>query len=261
MGKQRENYGDLLSKYIVEKISEKTVEWVQPKKQSWFKRNKKNYLSTGSIIHHATEKSVVWGSGIIDNDQLISKATFLAVRGPQTRKYLLNFGYECPEVYGDPALLLPSIYNPNLPKRFSLGIIPHYQDYEMVREAYKNNSEIKVIDLMTNDIESVTDQILVCERTISSSLHGLIVSHAYAIPSLWVKFSNKIFGNDIKYYDYLQSVNVEFYEPIKSESAKGLREWMVLIESYPNLPRTKDIENIKEKLLESCPFTVIKGIL
>ena len=104
--KKKENYGDLLSKYLTEKISGKSVKWVHPKKQSFFKFDKKNYLAVGSIIHHATKDSIIWGSGIIDNEQKIVKADFRAVRGPQTRKYLLEMGCDCPEIYGDPALLL-----------------------------------------------------------------------------------------------------------------------------------------------------------
>src|SRR5690606_14410 len=85
--RDKENYGDLLSKYLVEKISGRKVRFVHPKKQPWYRWNKKHYLSVGSIIHHATPDSVVWGSGIIDQKQKIAKADFRAVRGPRTRKY------------------------------------------------------------------------------------------------------------------------------------------------------------------------------
>ena len=64
--KDKENYGDLLSKYLVENISGKKVKWVQPKKQPWYKIDKKNYLAIGSILPHASKNSIIWGSGIID---------------------------------------------------------------------------------------------------------------------------------------------------------------------------------------------------
>ena len=95
--KDKENYGDLLSKYLVEKISGRPVKFVHPKKQPWYTLNKTNYLAAGSIIHHATKDSIVWGSGIIDRQQKIADADFRAVRGPETRKFLLKLGYECPE--------------------------------------------------------------------------------------------------------------------------------------------------------------------
>lgn len=88
--KKKENYGDLLSKYLVEKISGREINWVHPKRQPWYKWNKTNYLAIGSIIHHASKDSIVWGSGIIDKEQHIEKADFRAVRGPQTRKIFLS---------------------------------------------------------------------------------------------------------------------------------------------------------------------------
>ncbi|WP_051201336.1 polysaccharide pyruvyl transferase family protein [Christiangramia portivictoriae] len=254
MGKERENYGDLLSKYLIEKISGKKVKWKQPKKKTWYNWNKKIYLAVGSIVHHATKNSIVWGSGIIDQQQEIAAADFRAVRGPQTRKYLLASGYNCPEVYGDPALLLPEFFNPTIEKKYEIGIIPHYLDFELVSSWYKDNNSIKVIDLMTLDVEEVTVQILSCKQTISSSLHGIIVSHAYGIPSVWVKFSDKIFGNDIKYKDYLQSVNLEHYQPEMLKSKLADDQILLLLEKHVNLPEMKDIKKLQEGLLKSCPF-------
>ncbi len=255
--KKKENYGDLLSKYLVEKISGKKIEWVHPKKQAWYKLDKTNYVTIGSIIHHASKDSIVWGSGIIDKQQPIEKGDFRAVRGPQTRKFLLELGYECPEVYGDPALLLPKYYHPEVEKKFKLGIIPHYHDFKFVSENYMNDPEILVIDLMTMDVEEVTRQILSCEKTISSSLHGIIVSHTYEIPSIWVEFSDKIFGDGIKYIDYLESVGLSVYKPKFLTGMKSSEELDVLIESLPNLPKKTKIIELQEGLIINCPFRSI----
>lgn len=252
--KKKENYGDLLSKYLVEKISGKKIKWVQPKKQPWYKWDKTNYVTIGSVIHHASKDSIVWGSGIIDKEQIIAKANFHAVRGPQTRKFLLDLGYECPEVYGDPALLLPNYYHPKVEKKYKLGIIPHYNDFEAVHEWYKNNPEILVIDLMTLDVEGVTREILSCEKTISSSLHGIIVSHAYNIPSVWVEFSGKIFGDGIKYIDYLESVKLSIYKPELLIGTDSVEEIKALIKRFPNLPEKGKIIQLQDGLMKVCPF-------
>jgi len=255
--KKKENYGDLLSKYLVEKISGKEIKWVHSKKQPWYKWDKTNYVTIGSILHHASKDSIVWGSGIIDKEQHITKADFRAIRGPQTRKFLQDLGYECPEVYGDPALLLPKYYHPEVEKKYKLGIIPHYHDFKFVSENYKNDPEIRVIDLMTLDVEEVTREILSCEKTISSSLHGVIVSHAYEIPSVWVEFSDKIFGDGIKYIDYLESIGLSIYKPEFLTGIKSVEELEVLIENLPNLPGKDKITELQVELMRVCPFEAI----
>ena len=103
------NLGDLLSKYIVEQISQKKVYYVD--------RNIKNKLcAIGSIIDNETLASggTFWGSGTFRNDLKFyaNDCNFLAVRGPITRKILINAGYNCRELYGDPALLLPKFIPP-----------------------------------------------------------------------------------------------------------------------------------------------------
>ncbi|UAB86161.1 polysaccharide pyruvyl transferase family protein [Zunongwangia sp. SCSIO 43204] len=212
--KPKENYGDLLSKYLVEKISGKKVKWVHPKKQAWYKLNKKNYLGIGSILAHASKDSIVWGSGIIDLKDDIANADFRAVRGPKTRERLLELGFDCPEVYGDPALLLPEFYSPEVRKDYKVGIVPHYVDYREVKNKYGKDPEVNVIDLLTDNIEKTTKEILKCEKIISSSLHGIIVAHAYGIPAAFIEFSNKIFGDGVKFQDYFESIKIK--QPFKA---------------------------------------------
>ncbi|MDR5589683.1 polysaccharide pyruvyl transferase family protein [Christiangramia sp. SM2212] len=252
--REKENYGDLLSKYIVEQISGRKVKFVQPKKQPWYRNDKKSLLAIGSIIHHADRNSIVWGSGIIDHKQPVAKAKFEAVRGPRTRKHLLSLGYQCPEVYGDPAILLPKYYMPEIEKKYEIGIIPHYHDYAMAMELFKDIPEILVIDLLTLDIEEVTNKILTCKKTLSSSLHGLIVSHAYQIPSLWVEFSDKIFGNGVKYLDYLESIDLPLYKPEKIFRKLQVEEMQFLFENNSCLPEIEKMRILQDNLIRVWPF-------
>ena len=252
--REKENYGDLLSKYLVEKISGKSVKFVHPKKQPWYKRNKTNFLAVGSILHHADKNSIVWGSGIIDHEQEIAEADFRAVRGPQTREFLLKLGYHCPKVYGDPVLLLPKYYNPQVERKYKIGIVPHYHDYKKAVELFQHESGIKVIDLLTMDVEETTREILSCKNIISSSLHGLIVAHTYKIPALWVEFSDKIFGNGIKYQDYFKSLKIKYYKADFIETGKSVEELLQLMQGKPLLPEQKKLKKVQEGLLDSCPF-------
>lgn len=254
MHKHKENYGDLLSKYIIENLTNKTVKWTHPKKQKWYTINKVNYLTIGSIIHHSTRNSIVWGSGIIDNAQDVLEADFRAVRGPQTRKFLIDKGYQCPEIYGDPALLLPDFYNPKVNKKYKLGIIPHYNDFEEILRKYGKCKEVNVIDMMTLDVERTTNEILACEQIVSSSLHGVIISHAYSIPALWIKFSDKPFGNDIKFKDYYESIQIYNYKSPLYESSTELKDLLSFFESHSSLPDNGIIIKLKTGLLNSCPF-------
>ena len=254
----KENYGDLLSKYIVEKVSKQPVIHVKHPSQKIYKYFLKHYLSIGSIISQCNHNSIVWGSGIIFKNQEIKKAKFLAVRGPYTRNRILELGYSVPEVYGDPAILLPLYYkNGNIKKKFKIGIIPHYVDYKEVKEVFKDDSRIKVINLLTDNLEATTDEILECENIISSSLHGVIVSQAYEIPSLWIKFSEKLAGDNIKFYDYFESVGLNFKNEIAINPSNLTYELMEELLSKNNdvlLPKKDVLKFRREQLLINCPF-------
>ncbi|MFD1163090.1 polysaccharide pyruvyl transferase family protein [Hwangdonia seohaensis] len=254
---RRENYGDLMSKYLVEKISKEKIITVSHPSKRLYKHIFKHYLAIGSIISSANKNSIVWGSGIIKKDDNIRDAKFLAVRGPKTRKRVLEKGFNCLEFYGDPALLMPDYYNPKIEKKYKLGIIPHYVDYKEVNNYFTNNTSVNVIDLLTYNVEKTTDEILECERIISSSLHGVIVAQAYKIPALWVKFSNKLSGDNIKFYDYYESVGVPFQDEVFI-NPKDLNEALIeklLDENNPILLADNALlKQRKKELMQSCPF-------
>lgn len=253
-GKSKENYGDVLGKFLVEKISGKKVVFAWPKKFSFLDFFSPIYVTIGSILANVNHKCIVWGSGIINKEIKIKNARFLAVRGPQTRKYLMDLGYEVPEVYGDPALLLPRYFNPKVEKKYRYGIVPHYNDYKVVEKWFENRSDIHLIDMMTNDIESKTIEFLQCEKIISSSLHGVIIAHTYGIPAVWQKFSDKVFGDDIKYQDYMESVQIPFYHPEIKKEVYSDDEMSSLFEQYVSLPNPQVLEDLRNGLMEVCPF-------
>lgn len=114
---------------------------------------------------------------------------------------------------------MPKIYKPEVVKKYDIGIIPHIIDEESVREYFKDYSKssgkkIKIISLRCDDIKNDTERIIKeinsCSVTISSSLHGLITSHSYNIPSLWVEFSDKVIGDGFKFRDYF-SAHIDNY--------------------------------------------------
>ena len=205
------------------------------------------------VIKYTPNNKVEWDSFITT----AKNATFLSVRGPRTRKRLVELGYNVPEKYGDPALLLPNYFPNVFFKKYELGIIPHFVDFEEVNNVYKNISGIRVIDLITDSIEETTKEILECKNIVSSSLHGIIVGQAYQIPTLWVKFSDKLSGDNVKFYDYFDTVGLNytnelFIDPLKT----GHQELLKLFIEYQNraFADVKLLELRKSQLLESCPF-------
>ncbi len=251
--KARENYGDLLSKFIVEKVSRRSVKFYNApkKKKSWFQS--KHLLAIGSILSYATEKSHVWGSGIISKKDTIHGGTFHAVRGPHTRSRVRALGFDCPEVYGDPALLLPKYIEDHTDKTYKIGIIPHYVDYEKAKALFKDRTDIKVIDLITDDLELTTKEILSCERTLSSSLHGVIVSHAYGIPSVWIKLSDKLTGDNIKFADYFESVGLAPYDGKYLAETVSEATIHQLFKAQPALPERDVLKTLNERLINAFP--------
>jgi hypothetical protein len=253
--KDRENYGDLLGKYLVEKISGKKITWLRANRFYFKNLWRPVFVTVGSVLEHIGSRCTVWGSGISHREAQIAKATFTAVRGPLSRKRILDLGHGCPEVYGDPALLLPLFYQPKTNKKFKLGIVPHIIDFKHVIELFKNDTDIKVIDFMTNDIEKTTKELCSCEKILSSSLHGVIVAHAYRIPAVQVFFSHKIYGDGVKYHDYFLSVGLEGYDPHFVDKVWSLEEGVDHVNQHSNnLPTAATTRKVQNDLMNVCPF-------
>jgi len=117
-----------------------------------------------------------------------------------------------PEVYGDPALLLPLIYSKNAysgAKLYKRGIIPHYIDKKAHPTLEDGDHLIDVL----RPWPEVVDEILRCEAVVSSSLHGIVVAEAYGIPATWAVWSSKVIGGPLKFHDYFLGTGREAYEP------------------------------------------------
>lgn len=247
IGSNIHNWGDALGLALFKKISGVDPVCIRMKEKSTLVLPA--FLTVGSILNHADSNSIVWGSGFIGEDQLVKEipAKICAVRGPESRRKLLEQGINCPEIYGDPALLFPRFYKPEVQKKYKLGIIPHYTDKEnpWVKEIEKI-SGIKIIDI-EGDIYKVVDEINSCERIASSSLHGIIVADAYGIPSTWIELSDKVIGKGFKFRDYFESVGR------KDRSSLIIREGTTLEEIYAQFYDYK-IDIDLDKLYEACPF-------
>lgn len=251
--KGRYNWGDDLNVALVEILTEKQV---IPYKFRLF--SGKNYLVVGSVIQwYSNRKSLIWGAGLLHEMNFLPQKplSVLAVRGPLTRASLLKCGVECPEIYGDPALLLPILYKPTIIKKFKVGLIFHFT--EILGKVDINLpdgllvNEVLVIDIMNYDKwTDFIDKILSCEVILSSSLHGLIVADAYKVPNCWTIFSEySKKESTFKYRDYYLSVNKKIDEPFFYESLIKEKDLVKYLKEKWTQP---DID--LNLLIESCPF-------
>lgn len=202
----KNNFGDLVNKFLIETLSGKKVVRIESEHFNF-----EHVVAIGSVLGNANMRSIVWGSGFIADAPYseVFPGKVVAVRGKLSREKLLSNGVDCPEVYGDPALLLPKVYNPHIRVKYKVGIIPHYVDKECdwVQKVAADDASIKIIDIQQPNPLSFIDDMLACEIILSSSLHGIIVADAYNIKNCWIRLSDKLIGGEFKFNDYFSSVN------------------------------------------------------
>lgn len=166
------------------------------------------YMMIGSIISSADKNTTVWGSGIISSKvKVCPDSTYLSVRGPITYEIVKQQGGKAPPIFGDPALICPKIHFPKCTKKYEIGIMPHYVDYEQCVKSFSKLKNVKIINILNSNPFMVIDEILKCKRIVTSSLHGIIVCNAYGVPVSWVKLSDKLVGDSSKFFDHFESIN------------------------------------------------------
>lgn len=287
-GLNSRNWGDDINYYFIKELTRRpVVSLFNFRLARKFKF--KNFLCVGSLLGmpgYANENTVVWGAGSFGELKGVVPKQICSVRGKLTRDILIEKGIDCPKVFGDPALLLPLVYQPKvgappstLPrregtlfetqnsklktKRYRLGIIPHIDDLrhpviEEIREKYAD--EILIIDLAHYDKwTDVIDKICSCEYILSSSLHGLIVSDAYQVPSCWIELTGKILGGHFKYYDYASSVGREFDKPYPVEKIEDVTYLSDNAESHFSCADAEKITELQQGLIETAPFKLVIG--
>lgn len=198
---KRINIGDTLSPLIVEWMLEQ-----KNKSLSTPIKSKKHLFAVGSVLGMGNCDGTVWGSGIhteraaeaVKKQSYYRKYDIRHVRGPRTRKILLEAGYEVPEIYGDPAILMPMIYSPsNINKEYEVSIIQHISNQNNEGNAYHT------INVATDDYKYFIDEICKSKLVITSSLHGLILSEVYGIPTVFL--NQNMDGELLKFYDWYES--------------------------------------------------------
>jgi len=234
------NWGDIIAPTIIKHFSKSDkIDATNEKVES-------KLVSIGSVMLAARPNDLIWGTGCIEYNQYLpdlKRVNVFATRGPLTRTHLLHLGHSVPEVYGDPGLLYPMVYNPKVENTHEWGIIPHYMDLNNPIVKHLIDSGVKLIDICAGEREFV-DQLKSVNKVISSSLHGLIAADAYGIPNARISLNGNIVGGDFKYQDYALSVNRRYWGAIKLTKETDLT----------SIKLNTEIDWDADKLLNNAPW-------
>jgi len=200
------NFGDEIGPVVAEAMLGRPIEATN-------NLSDKFLATVGSICHNIGPGCHIWGSGILKYELRTAEFTVHAVRGPHTEGLLRGVAQTMPDSvpWGDPALLLPDFYQPSLQPELSekIGFIPHWTWWEKYWSQAEELDVFYNIHLInpTDPWDTVVDQIVSCDRIISSSLHGLIVADAWNRPNLWL--AQELLGHipDLKFADYFASIS------------------------------------------------------
>ena len=225
------NFGDALSPLIISRISGNKVVYAIP--------SHADMMGIGSILGHASKlwhrpllgrinPLYVWGSGTLLPTKVRTRfMKFVAVRGPQTRD-LLDLDSNMP--LGDPGLLATLLLEGNPRPKFSLGVVPHWEEgaKPAILELMKRFPHCKMIDVTNPDVLQTVRAIASCEIVLSSSLHGLVVADSFGIPNARFRHSKTQGTDDWKYLDYFSGVG---------------RPHLPVIDCLSAIRRTRDLAN------------------
>lgn len=264
------NFGDALSPYIISKITGCEV-----KKAAHKDTNK--LVAIGSLIRSSTlfSKSHIWGSGALTRDPFreipfysihkqiqdwykrnFKRSTIYAVRGPLTKSICEKAGFHVPEVYGDPAILIPSFYQPkaSTSEKQKIGIVLHHTHNNQLKNIDSDLFKIINVERRTpEEVENFIDELTSCKTIFSSSLHGIIIAQAYGIPAQWITVKDSPIHDDqsFKFKDYFLGAGQEVQTPINIKlEAEALKDLKLVT---PVRIKEKQLNETAKKLLESFP--------
>jgi pyruvyltransferase len=194
----RENFGDLMSKKIVNKIVDTQIDEEKSVIDYDGDQIKNRILAIGSIIQNANSGDTIWGSGMngksIGKNIDVEDLDIRMVRGPLTRDYLSSQNIKCPQKYGEPGLLLPNLFETNakLNKKRDFSLVLNINDIKLYDDK-------DYIIYPNRDFNDIIKKIRQSKMIISTSLHGIVVAEAFGIPARHLlSYSEPIF----KYRDY-----------------------------------------------------------
>lgn len=257
------NFGDQLNPYLVKKM------WGFNSFKIKEGDKDPHVMMIGSILNEANSQTLVLGSGFVGENRFFEGAPrIITVRGRKTLQMVSDVGIKIDDIgLGDPAILMPNYFTPSPgSNKYDLGIIPHLVDMEFADKIFGRKRGTQIIDLRLvgetfGEIESIINQICSCQCIISSSLHGLIIAHAYGVPGIWCEFSDGVIGEGFKFRDYMSAhgIKEEDVPYLNFKDPKGLltvpeikhlaRD--IIIDSEREMEKMKEISNKVYDIIQS----------
>jgi hypothetical protein len=214
------NFGDALSPVMVALLSGRQIRRVPTRSRSL------RMAAVGTIGHGFAEGEVwFWGTGCSSwknpsapLDERVpftvppqSKFVVTATRGPVSEQLLAGPDGHKPGVYGDPVWILPQFYRPQVEKKWKIGAILHLSELKDRSPVAIPRDNIRRFDIpaeLADDVHLITtcapismqaigdkiDEILACERIVSTSLHGMVIAESYGIPCLYFAPNGDVIG-------------------------------------------------------------------
>ena len=268
------NFGDELSPWLIEKLTNQQVAVYRGGADA-------GIYAIGSILDYDALRSggVIWGSGILNERAIklmprifplnrnfsifarrwrLSKKVncdIRAVRGRLTYECLCRQGINTSKVYGDPAILLRRVFHPLIERRYPAGLVLHKAHEGLFDKAEFERNGIKLISIMRSgnkEIEEFISEICLCGKIFSSSLHGLIVAHAYGIPAKWIQVRNyKIHREQsFKFYYYFSGIGLDADDPLIVDK-NNIYDIRQVCASQVDIP-----DVVIDRLLNSFPYEI-----
>ncbi len=186
----------------------------------------KRLLCVGSIAHRALPGDILCGVGVKNKGMVPPPASenikIYGLRGPLSLEAFKHAGYDVNNIkflYAPGLLISYLLSEQDLSiSPTQVSFIPHYRERNLFRKKLKKG--IKMIDIDNHPV-TVAKQIKASKLVYSSSLHGIIFSHALGIPCIYIKPQTD--ESEFKFIDYYESVNIAYKKPLSSISDADFR--------------------------------------
>jgi hypothetical protein len=201
------NMGDWLSPYILHKLTGLSV--------AYSNANDSKLVALGSVGRYIKDHHTVWGTGISACDtSLNTNANYIAVRGPYTAKALKASGGAKVDVFGDPGILMRDIFTPIQLKNssFKYGFVRHFIHQDVPLTFEDGIEDLNILVSSASSIENFVSRLASYTAVLTTSLHVIILCHAYHVPCRLVSLKSQVrpvHGDGIKYRDFYEGASLK----------------------------------------------------